>query len=214
VKPHSLAKAATSNYRKGHKEIEKSLNDFLNSIKTGARSILSPENQLKYAQDRFNGDVTAAQGGDEAAIGRITQDAQNLLDIAKAFYASTTGYTTIYQSVTDAITGLASRDNIRADSLAPNTYLSPSVVTDGMKGFAAGGIVGNGTYGVMVRYAGGGNIGLAGGEAITRAASTLLRWALYRSSIVPERYPATTIAKSSACSPKVSTDRLRQSWSR
>jgi hypothetical protein len=173
----SLAKQRQAIVEKGNQAIAKSLNDFLNSIKTGASSILSPEDQLKYAQGRFAGDVSAANNGDEAALARITQDAQNLLDIAKSFYASTSGYTTIYQGVTDAISGLASHDNIHVAALAPNTAVAANdpLKKGGLQdGMAAGGIVGNGKYNVdsvMASYAGGGNIALAGGEYVTRASS-------------------------------------------
>ena len=147
---------------KANEAIEKSLNDFLNSIKTGADSILSPEDQLKYAQSKFNSDVSSGRGGNEDALNRVTADAQNLLDFAKGFYASSTGYAAVYQSVTDAITGLASNNN------------PLGLQNGGLVGMADGGIVGNGIYNqdsVTVRYAGGGTIALAGGEAVTRASS-------------------------------------------
>ena len=138
---------------KANQAIEKSLNDFLNSIKTGANSILSPEDQLKYAQSTFNSDVSSGKSGNEDALNRVTADAQNLLDIAKGFYASSTGYAAVYQSVTDAITGLASNTN------------PLGVRSGGFVGMADGGIVGNGSYNkdsVLARYAGGGSIALAG----------------------------------------------------
>lgn len=159
---NSLAAQRKAIVDKSNAAITKSMNDFLNSIKTGSNSILSPEDQLKFAQGRFNSDVTAGKTGDQDALNRVTQDAQSLLDLAKAFYASSTGYTAVYQSVTDAITGLASNTN------------PLGLQNGGMVGMAAGGIVGNGTYGVdsvMAKYAGGGNIALAGGEHVTKASS-------------------------------------------
>lgn len=141
---NSLAKQRAAIVDKANQAITKSLNDFLNSIKTGANSILSPEDQLKYAQERFNADVTAANGGDEAALGRITQDAQSLLDLAKAFYASSTGYTTIYQSVTDAVAALANRSNITVGALAANTTRTPEQLqAENLKGFAGGRLSGS-----------------------------------------------------------------------
>jgi len=92
------------------------------------------------------GDVAAGQGGDEAALNRVTADAQNLLDIAKGFYASSSGYATIYQSVTDAITGLANGNNIKVGALAANTtqqaVSNPMDIfrAPGIPGFASGGM--------------------------------------------------------------------------
>jgi hypothetical protein len=186
----SLAKQRQAIVEKGNQAIAKTMNDFLNSIKTGASSILSPEDQLKYAQSRFSSDVTAGQGGDENALNRVTADAQSLLDIAKAFYASGTGYATIYQGVTDAISGLAGQSNIKVGTLAANTAtaaVDPATAayenlqkvaagfgTSPTPGMADGGYVGNGRYGVdsvLAKFAGGGNIALAGGEHVTRSNS-------------------------------------------
>jgi hypothetical protein len=155
---------------KANKAISKSLNDFLNSVKTGNLSILSPEDQLKFAQSKFNSDYKAAQGGDEDAIGRITADAQSLLDIAKSFYASTTGYTAIYQSVTDAVSSLANKSN-------PLGLTSPTVSVASQDdkerkfglanvGYSSGGLVQNGLKGIDSVFA-----LVAGGEHITKTSS-------------------------------------------
>jgi hypothetical protein len=65
-------------------------------------------------------------------------------------------------------------------------------------GFAAGGVVGNSIYNmdsVVARYAGGGSIALAGGEAVTRAASvTRPRWARLTTSTRMVAFPAMTTA--------------------
>lgn len=155
-------------------EVLKSYRDFLDSIKTGSLSTLSPEDQLKFAQTKFDADVAAAKTGDADAIERVTRDAQNLLDIAKSFYASTSGYSTIYQSVTDAITGLASTQpyTIAADNNVITT--APTQVNGGVEssrddqlaGYASGGIVLNGRRGVDSVTA-----RLAGGEFMTKTAS-------------------------------------------
>lgn len=176
---------------KANKQVLKSYRDFLDSIKTGSLSTLSPEDQLKFAQSRFNSDVTAAQSGDADAINRVTQSAQSLLDIAKSFYASSTGYTDIYELVTNAITALSNASAYTA-SVDPNIIkeapktadsqfgskfgggimgnavdeLVQAQIMPGMPGYASGGFVANGIRGRdSVRAA------LAGGEHVTRTSS-------------------------------------------
>lgn len=161
---NALGKERQAIIDKTNKAIVKSMNDFLASVKTGANSILSPEDQLKYQQDLFASQFTAAQGGDADALNQITSTASALLDLAKSFYASSDSYTAIYRQVTESISALA----------ANSTPLSGMAMGGLVGQYASGGMVGNGRYGidsVLARYAGGGNIALAGGEYVTRASS-------------------------------------------
>lgn len=181
-----LAAERQSIVDKANKQVLKSYNDFLDSIKTGSLSTLSPEDQLKFAQSKFDADVAAAKNGDAGAIDRVTADAQSLLDIAKSFYASTSGYTSIYQSVTDAITGLANGNALFTAPTDTNIITSKPVSSDSygpesgrsflggfstevaavLPGYASGGVVMNGMRGtdsVTAR--------LAGGEFMTKTSS-------------------------------------------
>lgn len=170
---------------KANRAVVKSYNDFLASIKTGSLSTLSPEDQLRFAQSQFNRDVESARGGDQDAIDRVTKDAQSLLDIAKGFYASSSGYATIYNSVTSAIEGLANSGGIQvaADTgvftQAPKAAVDPmdaikarlsGQTWDGLveqaQGYDVGGFVMNGRRGVDSVTA-----RLAGGEHVTRTGS-------------------------------------------
>jgi hypothetical protein len=139
----------------------KTINDYLDSLKIGNQSTLSPQEKLNEAQSQFNAQLTLAQKGNADAMGTITEYASTLLDQAKAFYASSAEYGDVYGAVTDALKGLTG---------------SASMATGGMvPGYAAGGVVGNGIFGVdsvIARYAGGGSIGLAGGEFVMPAAQT------------------------------------------
>jgi hypothetical protein len=165
---NDLAVQRQSIIDKANQAIAKTMNDFLLSIKTGSLSTLSPEDQLKAAQSQFSSDVTGAKSGNQDAISRITADASNLLNIAKSFYASTSGYTSIYQGVTDAVSSLA---NTKLLSASPDANITSQAVAQldkfgPSKGFASGGYVSNGSYGVdsvMAR--------LAGGEHVTRSSS-------------------------------------------
>jgi hypothetical protein len=138
----------------------KSINDYLKSLEIGSKSILSPQDQLKAANDNFSSQLALAKGGDATALGSITQVATTLLDQAKSFYASGSGYADVYNAVTAALRSLGSGSGFAGGGVIP--------------GMAGGGIVGNGLFGidsVLARYAGGGAIGLAGGEHVTRAPS-------------------------------------------
>lgn len=153
---------------KANKEITKSLNDFLNSIKLGSLSTLSPEEQLKAAQGKFNTDYAAAQTGDEEALRRITSDAQTLLEIAKGFYASGTGYASVYDQVTGAVTALASKGNLLTASPSTTQTQIPrvSLPEANMSGYGFGGVVLNGLLGIDSVQA-----KLAGGEHVTKTSS-------------------------------------------
>lgn len=172
---------------KANAAVLKSYRDFLDSVKTGDLSTLSPEDQLKYAQTRFDSDVSAAKNGDQDAIERVTKDAQSLLEIAKSFYASSTGYTSIYDAVTKTIQGLASASQYTAPADTNIITTAPSnndrfagfrgsgvlanvadevVQAQLVPGYASGGIVSNGMRGVDSVMA-----KLAGGEFVTKTPS-------------------------------------------
>lgn len=144
----------TADYIKG---VSKNIHDFLQGLKTGSSSILSPKDQLAAAQHFFDSQLGLARGGDKDALSSITQTAQTLLELAKSFYASGSGYANVYNAVTSSLQNLGYQ----------NGGLIP--------GYAGGGMVGNGMFGVdsvLARFAGGGNIALAGGEFVMPAAQT------------------------------------------
>ncbi|SNS36076.1 hypothetical protein SAMN05216374_0972 [Tardiphaga sp. OK246] len=237
--------------------VAKTIRDYLQGLKTSSNSTLSPQQQLAAAQSNFAAQLALAQGGDRDALTGITQVAQTLLDQAKSFYASSGGYTDIYNQVTAALTGLANisagtvsdADRIVAAVNDSKTATTGTITTTSLQeqsllnamnlvlgaintladrfvnainglgaltstigsnqsywlaqiyaataksaansggsfwswlgfqdggripGYAGGGMVGNGMYNVdsvVARYAGGGDIALAGGEFVNRATS-------------------------------------------
>lgn len=182
-----LAAERQSIVDKANKAVIKSYQDFLDSVKTGDLSTLSPEDQLKYAQNAFSSDAAKAATGDQDAIAKVTSDAQTLLQLAKAFYASSTGYGDIYKTVIDTVNGLmksalytAPTDTgiIHSADADPdpqgtgmrnlqNSWLANAAQeAGGVLGYASGGIVANGKYGVDSVTA-----KLAGGEHVTKASS-------------------------------------------
>lgn len=247
---NQVIKRANDEIVKQLQAFAKSIRDFLMGLQTGANSILSPEARLAAAQSDFNSTLALAQGGNQDALGKITTVAQTLLDQAKSFFASSGGYTSIFNQVQSSLAALA--DTI-APTTDPNAALIAAVqqtttavtststqeqdflsgietftnrivnAVNGLgsltssvgsqhslenmvqinllaaisrtqaglagqtvfswlgfqnggviPGYAGGGVVGNGVFGidsVMARYAGGGDIALAGGEMVTRAQS-------------------------------------------
>jgi hypothetical protein len=192
----SLAAQRLAIIQKSNTAIETTMTDFLTSLKTGSLSILSPQDQLNAEQTLFNTQLAGAQGGNSDDLNALTTTAQSLLTLAQNFYASGTGYADTYNQVTSAISALAGNVNQTTfadqgvtslsdvvadvnsahDGIASAIGLAPGTVpaTDSLSGMAEGGIVGNGVFNkdsVVARYAGGGSIALAGGEAVTRASS-------------------------------------------
>ncbi|MFT4117461.1 hypothetical protein [Bradyrhizobium sp.] len=106
----------------------KTIRDYLDSLKVGSNSILSPEDQLAAAQSQFSQQLALAQAGDATAIGTITKYADTLLSQAKSFYASSTGYSEIYQAVASALEGLTGTSSTTA--YATTTSSAQASVTD------------------------------------------------------------------------------------
>jgi hypothetical protein len=163
--------------KKSNDAIAKTMNDFLNSVKTGSQSILSPADQLAYEQNLFNKQLSGAQHGNASDLNALTTTASALLTLAQNFYASGTGYADVYKNVTEAITSIASSpgQSVTADSgitHTADTVANIGYMTDGAYsnpqnvGYAAGGLVLNGKYGVDSV-----NARLAGGEHVTKASS-------------------------------------------
>jgi hypothetical protein len=89
----------------------KTIVDFVNGLYVGSSSPLSPQAQLAAAQTTYNAKLALAQGGNADAQSSITGDAQHLLDAARAVYASSTGFQSIFQSVTSQLLSLPAVQN-------------------------------------------------------------------------------------------------------
>lgn len=151
----NLAAIATSKF-------SKSITEYLNSLAIGNLSPLSPLQQLDIAKKAYADTLTAAAAGDTEALGKITNVANDLLNTAKSFYASSVGYADIYSYVTSSLKTLAD-SGVGGTTAA--TY-TPSAQTTGATGYAQGGLVSAGVYGADSVKA-----MLAGGEYVTRSQS-------------------------------------------
>jgi hypothetical protein len=114
-------------------------------------------------QGTYNTDLAKAQGGDKDALSVITKDADALLQAAKAFYASSSGYADIYNTVVgqlskfesggrvmggtpgvDSVPIMAQQDEyiVRADAARRNMPLLEAINAGAVaRGFANGGQV-------------------------------------------------------------------------
>jgi hypothetical protein len=79
----SLAAQRLEIIKKSNDAITQTMNDFLNSVKTGSQSILSPADQLAYEQNLFNTQLSGAQGGDSTDLNALTNTASALLTLAQ-----------------------------------------------------------------------------------------------------------------------------------
>ena len=73
--------------------------NFLNDLLAGPGTTVSPEQRLLNAQQIYLEQIALAQGGDSEAQAAITTFAQNYLDAAREFFASSEGFQTIFQQV-------------------------------------------------------------------------------------------------------------------
>lgn len=162
--------AATTNIAK----FGKTINDYLNSLMLSNLSPLSPLQQLEQAKKQFGDTLAAAKLGDTAALEKITNIANDLLNSAKSFYASSKGYVDIYDLVTSSL-----KDLVDLGATSKTATIGSSTVQTGTSGFARGGVVSR----IINNYAQGGPIlsgaynvdsvraMLAGGEYVTKAPS-------------------------------------------
>jgi hypothetical protein len=174
----SLAAQRLAIIQKSNDAITKTMNDYLNSIKTGSLSTLSAGDQVAYEQNLFNTQLAGAKGGNSDDLSALTTTASALLTLAQNFYASGTGYADTYNQVTSAIASLAGNPSppvakdsgatsYTVDGIATNTYDGHgNLQTNTIAAFAGGGVVQNGIYGVDSVTA-----KLAGGEHVTKASS-------------------------------------------
>jgi hypothetical protein len=87
-------------------QFARTIKQFVDNLKAGAQSPLSPADRLAQAQAQYNAQLALAQGGNRDALTGITGYASNLLDAAKAFYASTSQFQNIFANVTNQLTAL------------------------------------------------------------------------------------------------------------
>lgn len=81
--------------------------DYLNKLKIGNLSPLSPFQRFQEAQRQFDEQLAKAQAGDVGALGDITKFADDYLNLARDAFASSQTYTDIFARVQSTLTALA-----------------------------------------------------------------------------------------------------------
>jgi tape measure domain-containing protein len=87
--------------------LRQGIRDFIDSLKIGELSPLTPAQKLAEAQAQYQALLVKAQGGDLEALGQITGAAQAYLQIAQQYFGgSTPQYVEIFNSVIAALEAL------------------------------------------------------------------------------------------------------------
>lgn len=118
-------KAANDNYRQSLQQAQdyvarftNSIREYLDGLRAGSDSPLSPQARLAAAQSQYNTQLGLAQGGDRNALDGITGYASDLLDAAKGFYASSTGFQDIFAQIQSQLGALP--DQLSAEQFIVN----------------------------------------------------------------------------------------------
>lgn len=86
-------------------DLGKNLRDYVDSLKIGAESALTPAEKMAEATKQFNETYTKAIGGDEDAQNKLTEIASSYLDLAKAYDPD--AYGSIFDNVTNLLSGFS-----------------------------------------------------------------------------------------------------------
>lgn len=98
--------------------ITRRIREYLDGLRAGSNSPLSPEARLAAAQSQYAAQLTRAQGGDRDALNSITSYSNDLLEAAKAYYASSTGFQTIFAQIQSQLGALP--DQLSAEQFIVN----------------------------------------------------------------------------------------------
>lgn len=95
---------------------QKAIKTFVAGLAVSALSPLSPEAQLRAAGSSFFSTINSARAGNYDAVSSLPDVAQTYLQQAQGFYGSTEAYNSIFNTVTDALNGVADQTAISPDA--------------------------------------------------------------------------------------------------
>ena len=75
------------------------IKEYLDNLTGGSQSTLAPVDRLSAASSQYSTQLGLAKSGDANALSSITSYSQNVLDAARDYYGSTSGYQTIFAQV-------------------------------------------------------------------------------------------------------------------
>lgn len=99
---NNASNAAQEMWQKQKDAIEE-ISDFLDSLLLGDLTNLTPEQQLMEAQRQYLELLALAQAGNADALAALPDAAQAYLEQARDFYSATSGYSQIFEDVTNAL---------------------------------------------------------------------------------------------------------------
>lgn len=97
------------------KQFAYDLGDYLKSLRVGNLSNLSLEARLAEARRQFEANRVQAAGGDERAQKNLTASADTLLQLGRDYFASSMGYTELFNYVTSSLEGLGAESKTDAE---------------------------------------------------------------------------------------------------
>jgi len=98
------------------KAVAENIKNTLESLLGGNLSTLSPEQKLAQSKGLFESNLAAARSGDVEAASGIGQYATEYATAAREYYASTSQYASIFDSITSGLEGL---ESIALDKASP-----------------------------------------------------------------------------------------------
>jgi len=111
--------------------LQEGIKEFLAGLLLGDLSTLTPAEKLAEAKNQYETNLSLAQGGDLAALGGLTADAEAYLTIARDFYASGEAYTAIFSTVAAALTAISVMEQPTGEQPSTNAALVSALPTSG-----------------------------------------------------------------------------------
>lgn len=93
----------------------KSLKNYVDSLKIGDLSPLTTGQKLAEAARQYSETLAKARGGDTNAQQNLESAADSYLNLARTYYASSSAYSDIFNSVTGALSGLGTSVKTQAE---------------------------------------------------------------------------------------------------
>lgn len=105
--------------------ITRRIKEYLDGLKSGSESPLSPSARLSAAQTAYNTQLALSQTAgpnQRDALGGITQYADSLLGAAKSFYGSASGFQTIFNNIQTQLGALPSQ-------ISPEQFIVNAIIS-------------------------------------------------------------------------------------
>lgn len=99
-------KRAVEEARSYWERFSRKIKEYLDGLRAGSGSPLSPEARLAAAQSQYNAERALAQGGNRDALDSITKYADDFLNAARDFYGSSVGFQDVFTQIQNQLGAL------------------------------------------------------------------------------------------------------------